>query len=99
MRLLYSYCVPILTYGAQVTVFNYRDMHAMSVALNDAVRKIFGWNRWQSVSDLRKMMGYDSLDIIFAKLKRKFSAKLLKSDNDVITKLLHYLQRDNLDTG
>ena len=59
MRLLYSYCVPRLTYGAQVTSFNYRDSHAMSVALNDAIRKIFGWNRWQSVSDLRKIMGYD----------------------------------------
>ena len=72
MRLIYSYCVPKLTYGAQVTTFNYRDTHAMTVALNDAIRKIFGWNRWQSVSDLRKMMGYDSLEILFCKAETQF---------------------------
>ena len=99
MRLLNSYCIPILTYGAQVTVFNYSDTHSMSVALNDAIRKIFGWNRWQSVSELRKLMGYDSLEIIFAKLKRRFLIKLHKSDNHVITTLIHYLHCAQLDTG
>ena len=39
MRLLYSYCVPRLTYGAQVTVFGYKDTHAMCVALNDAYER------------------------------------------------------------
>ena len=38
MRLLYTYCVPRLTYGAQDTSFNYRDTHSMSVALNDAIQ-------------------------------------------------------------
>lgn len=94
MRLIYSYCVPKLTYGAQVTTFNYRDTHAMTVALNDAIRKIFGWNRWQSVSDLRKMMGYDSLEILFAKLKRSFLSQLRHIDNAV----LHTLMRLTINT-
>ena len=87
MRLLYTYCVPRLTYGAQVTSFNYRDTNAMSVALNDAIRKIFGWNRWQSVSDLRKLMGYSGLEVIFAQLKRTFVSKLRRSGNSVIVRL------------
>ena len=87
MRLLYSYCVPRLTYGAQVTVFGYKDTHAMCVALNDAIRKIFGWNRWQSVSELRKTMGYDSLDIIAAKLKRSFIKKMSTVNNAVLQRL------------
>ena len=93
MRLLYSYCVPRLTYGAQVTSFNYRDTHAMTVALNDAVRKIFGWHRWESVSDLRKVMGYDSLEVISAKLKCTFLSKLSHIDNAVLQR--HSSQNDS----
>ena len=86
MHLLYTYCVPRLTYGARVTSFNYRDTHAMSVALNDAIRKIFGWNRWQSVSDLRKMMGYESIEILFAKMKSNFLLNLAHIENEAYTK-------------
>ena len=91
MKLLYSYCVPRLTYGAQVTSFNYRDTHAMSVALNNAIRKIFGWNRWQSVTDLRKMMGYNSIEVLFAKMKRNFLSNLAHVDNAVFYKIVKYL--------
>ena len=87
MRLLYSYCVPRLTYGAQVTSFCYKDTHSMSVALNDAIRKIFGWNRWQSVSELRKAMGYKSLEIISAKLKKSFLIKLSTINNSVLQRI------------
>ena len=82
-----------------MTSFNYRDTNAMTVALNDAIRKVFGRNRWQSVSDLRKLMGYDSLKIILAKLKHKFVSKLRRSGNSVIVRLEYFLNRDQLDTG
>ena len=91
MHLFYTYCVPRLTYGAQVTSFNYRDTHAMSVALNDAIRKIFGWNRWQSVSELRNMMGYKSIEILFARMKRSFLLNLAHVENAVLHKIVKYL--------
>ena len=91
MHLFYTYCVPRLTYGAQVTSFNYRDTHAMSIALNDAIRKIFGWNRWQSESELRNIMDYKSIEILFARMKRSFLLNLAHVENAVLHKIVKYL--------
>ena len=38
MFLLYTICVPTLTYAADVKVFKHGDMHKCNVALNDAIR-------------------------------------------------------------
>ena len=63
----------------------------MSVALNDAIRKIFGWNRWQSVSDLREMMGYKSVEILFAKMKQNFISTLAHVENNVLHTIIKHL--------
>ncbi len=65
MRLLYTNCIPILSYGAQVKEFRYCDKQEVNVAVNDCMRKIFGFNRWLSVRDLRTQMGYRSIEEIF----------------------------------
>ena len=41
MKLLYSMCVPIISYAAEVKFFKSSDMHTCNVALNDAIRRIF----------------------------------------------------------
>ena len=44
MKLLYSIAVPNLTYACDV--IHFKDMHRLHVVVNDAIRKIFGFNRW-----------------------------------------------------
>ena len=61
MNLLYSNCVPILTYGAEVVEFSNTDMRDCNTAINDAIRKIYSYNRWESTRFLRENLGFPSI--------------------------------------
>ena len=87
MRLLYSNCVPILTYACAVKEFSVSEMYRCHVAVNNAIRKIFSYAVWQSIRHLRMSHGYDSVYEIFAKAKSKFMASATRSSNSIITHL------------
>ena len=87
MNLLYSKCVPIVTYAAQVKSFKYADMHACQVALNDAIRRIFGYNRWESIRSLRTSFGYNDLYHIFHHQSEQFGKQCRKHKNEIICAL------------
>ena len=76
MKLAYSICVPSLTYASEVLTYSSRQIQSFTVALNDCIRRIFGYNRWESVRHLRLSMGYPSIVDIFASRKRKFQLLL-----------------------
>ena len=44
VNLLYSNCVPILTYACDVKEFSARDMSDCNLAINNALRKVFGFS-------------------------------------------------------
>ena len=87
LQLLYTNCVPILTYACEVKSFTGREMTRYDVALNDCIRKIFSFHRWESTRELRRSSGYDSLTEIFAKRQRKFLQCLRLTGNPVLVKL------------
>ena len=84
IQLLYTCCTPILSYACAVKEYPARQMQDCTTALNDALRFIFGYNRWESVRNLRESFGYKSLVEIFQKAKRKFDASLFAHLNPVI---------------
>ena len=84
MHLLYSCCIPILSYAGAVKEYPSRQMQDCSTALNDALRFIFGYNRWESVRTLRESFGYESLVEIFHGAKSKFDDSLLTHRNPII---------------
>ena len=43
MQLLYTNCVPKLTYGAEVKDLTAAEKNQFSVAINNAIRRIFGF--------------------------------------------------------
>ena len=88
MKLLYAICVPLLTYASEVMILSVRQMHPLTVALNDCIRRIFGYNRWESVRFLRLSLGYPSLIDIFSSRKRKFLARSSLIDNVAVRRLL-----------
>ena len=92
MHLLYTNCVPKLTYACEVRGYSSRDMSNMDVALNDAIRKIFSFNRWESTRFLRKSFGYDSITEIFSKRNKSFIHKIQFLDNP----LLKFLRKHSL---
>ena len=84
MHLLYTNCVPILSYGAEVIEFSSTDMRECNIALNDAIRRIYSYNRWESTRTLRQQLGYPNLYEVFSNRRDKFLQKNLNCDNDVI---------------
>ena len=84
MQLLYTHCVPILSYACAVKTYRSREFQECNTALNDAIRKIFSYNRWESVRALRDSFGYKSLTEIFAKSRSKFISRLPHHCNPII---------------
>ena len=70
MKLLYSICVPCITYACDVVDYSSKDKQSLYVALNDAIRKVFGYDRWQSIKDIRESFGYPSITEICKKKKK-----------------------------
>ena len=83
MQLLYTNCVPILTYASAVKILSAKEMTSCTVALNDAIRKIVSFNRWESVRSLRESFGYKSLYEIFAIAAKKIRDALPVHRNSI----------------
>ena len=87
MQLLYTNCIPTILYGGAIKEYTAREMSDCNTAVNDAIRKIFTYQRWQSTRTLRESFGYLSLHEIFAKAKNKFHLALPYHPNTVLTSL------------
>ena len=83
MSLLYSNCVPILANGADVVEYSASDMRTCNTALNDAIRRIFSYHRWESIRQLRQNLGFPNIYEIFGKRSKKFLDGNLTSQNNV----------------
>ena len=90
MKMLYATCVPHLTYASDVILYSAAQMQPLNVALNDCIRRIFTYNRWESVRFLRLSFGYPSLIEIFESRSRKFFKQLSKLGNATL-ECLHKL--------
>ena len=53
----------------------------MNVSLNDAIRKIFGFNRWESTRFLRASFGYPSITEIFEERYQRFMSGITHTRN------------------
>ena len=93
MQLLYSNCVPKLTYGAEVKDFNSSESNQLNVALNGAIRRIFGFRFWQSIRQIRDCYCYKSIECLLDKAKRRFRNSI-DNHNNVILKSLASLLRE-----
>ena len=69
-------------------------MQPLNVALNDCIRRIFTFNRWESIRFLRLSFGYPSLVEIFENRSRKFLKQLSTLGNATLESLQKlYYQR------
>ena len=84
MQLLYSNCVPKLTYGAAVRDWSAAEKHQYNVAVNNAVRRIFGFRQWQSIRQLREIYNYDSIEMMFANARKRFLSSIANHSNKLL---------------
>ena len=90
MHLLYTHCVPCFSYAAGTKEYTSKQMIDCTTALNDAIIKIFTFQRWESVRTLREGFGYKSLSEIFANSSNKFVNSLSSHYNSTISCLYAY---------
>ena len=88
MFLLYTNCVPCLSYAADVKALSASEMSKCNTALNNAVRRIFGFNQWESIRTLRSDHGYPDLYTVFEKRRRSLNSYMSNTSNQVL-KLLY----------
>ena len=84
MQLLYSNCVPKLTFGASVKELTASEKNQFNVAVNTAVRRIFGFRQWQSIRQIREVYGYDSIETMYDKARRRFHNGMMSHSNDIL---------------
>ena len=88
LQLVYSNCVPILTYASSVKLFSADEMLYCNKALNDVLRKIFGFRDWRSIRVLRETFGFKSVTDIFRDSQRRFHKNCLSHCNPIIKALI-----------
>ena len=72
MQLLFSNCVPRLTYGAAVKDLNLSEKQQVNVAVNNAIRRIFKFRQWQSIRQLREFYGFKPIEVLFEISRKRF---------------------------
>ena len=87
LKLLYSNCVPTMTYACEIRMHSSSEMMDMDIALNDCIRKIFSYDRWESTRHLRLSHGYDSITEIFYNRRSSFLRNIKNTGNPVLMQL------------
>ena len=87
LHLIYPNCVPILTYASNVKHLSSEEMLQCNKALNDALRKVFGFRDWRSIRILREIFRFKSITDIFRKNQRRFHENCTSHSNPIVTGL------------
>ena len=80
-------------HGAGVKDLSPPEKNPLNVAVNNAVRRIFGFRQWQSIRHLRDIYCYDSIEVMFDRLRKRFFNGMISHDNETL-KFLAALQRE-----
>ena len=84
LTLLYTNCVPVLTFACSVKEYPASEMSDCNTAMNNAVRKIFGFSDWRSIRELREEYGLKSLYIIFKETQDRFLISCRSHHNPIV---------------
>ena len=84
LKLLYTNCVPILTYACAVKRYNQSDMSDCSVAMNNVFRKIFGLTDYRGIRDLRETYSLKSLQELFDEARDRFTESCQTHQNPIV---------------
>ena len=92
MHLLYFNCVPNLIYAAEVRLLSNADMQTCNIALNNAIRRIYSYDYWDSTRSLRQRFGFSNIFEIYYARQGDFRIKCLSHRNRVIRSLVTFEQ-------
>ena len=87
MHLLYTNCVPVISYACAVKAYSAHEMRDCYTAINNLIRKIFTFHRWESVHTLRESFGLKSIYEIFAQMAKRFIDSLPDHRNSILRRI------------
>ena len=95
-----SYCLPILTYACAAISLNPKQAAELNACWNAVYRRIFGFNKWESVRTFIHGLGRLNLHSIFKLRKVKFYHQLCHSANVFIRDLfwIYFVDSSHIDT-
>ena len=94
LTLLYSNCVPILTYACSVKQYSASDMSDCKTAIDNGLRKIFGFKEWQSIRILREIFKFKSLYVIFKTAQDHFLSSCRTHFNPIVKHIATVMNAD-----
>ena len=78
--------------------FSAAEMRDCNTAINDAIRRIYSYQRWESTRFLRQTLGFPNIYEIFSRRSRIFLTGNMKSRNRIVSKLTnHFISKLNED--
>jgi len=90
LELLESHCLPIILYAIESLNLKVVQVKQLNSWWNSVDRKIFGYNKWDSVKELIFMLGRLDLVHIVNLRRLMFIKRLMMSYNRVMSKLMYY---------
>ena len=76
----------MVIFAAEAIEFSSGEMRDCNTALNDAIRRIYGYHRWESIRSLRLQLGFPNVYEAFQKRFDAFILRNLESANSVVAK-------------
>ena len=89
------YCLPILTYAAVAVKYTVRQEDELNAACNSVYRRIFGFNKWESVRAFINGLGRLDLHHIFMLRRLNFYIRLCNTDVTLLCNVLWTSIRQN----
>ena len=72
LHLVKAFCLPMLTYCVAALDLTKQNIRDLAVCWNDAFRKIFHYNRWESVKDVQYFFGELPFEQLYDLMRWKF---------------------------
>ena len=83
-RLQETYCLPILCYALSTIKLNETQVRTLNSCYNSAYKKIFGFNKWESIKSFIQGLGFLDFKHVLMWTKLKFMKGLYLCNNSVI---------------
>ena len=91
MHLIYTNCVPIVTWGIGVQNYFQCEMQQLKTAVNGAIKRIFRC-QWIEVPQHRASLGYPRFDELVDAAKTRLCTALPRSPNPLVQLLFQKFQ-------
>lgn len=91
VHIINAQCLPVLGYGAGVWKCNNDTIRRVGVCFNDAIRRVFGYRRYESVRTILFEFGMLPMDLYVAKARLLMVSNAMRSNRELVRVCAEYV--------